>query len=95
MSKVKASLSDGLEARRKYDAEQAELARLRREEEERKAEAERQRIAAEAAAKARQEPRQRRHLKPKPRRRKQIVRRQSRAKGARGKGPCSPRRGRS
>lgn len=55
VSKVKASLSDGLEARRKYDAEQAELARLRREEEERKAEAERQRIAAEAAAKARQE----------------------------------------
>lgn len=54
-AEVHRQLTIGLEDRKKYDAEQAELARLRREEEERKAEAERQRIASEAAEKARQE----------------------------------------
>lgn len=54
-AEVHRQLTIGLEDRRKYDAEQAELARLRREEEERKAEAERQRIASEAAEKARRE----------------------------------------
>lgn len=41
--------------REKYEAEQAELERLRREEEDRKAQAERDRIASEAAEKARKE----------------------------------------
>lgn len=54
-AEVHGQLTIALEDKRKYDAEQAELARLRREEEERKAEAERQRIAAEAAEKARLE----------------------------------------
>lgn len=51
-AEVNRQLTDHLEKRKKYDADQAELARLRREEEERKAEAERKRIADEAAAKA-------------------------------------------
>lgn len=51
-AEVRRQLTDHLESRKKYDADQAELARLRKEEEDRKAEAERKRIADEAAAKA-------------------------------------------
>lgn len=51
-AEVNRQLTDHLEKRKKYDADQAELARLRKEEEDRKAEAERKRIAEEAAAKA-------------------------------------------
>lgn len=52
IEQAEAAIQQALEKREKYDAEQAELARLRREEEGRKTREREQQIAAEAAAKA-------------------------------------------
>lgn len=54
-NEVRVELTNALEARRKYEADQAELARLRQEEEERRRREHEEKIAREAAEKAKRE----------------------------------------